>query len=537
MQMQVRGIDVSWHRGIVDWPAVRASGITFAFVKATEGTTFLDSMFYRNWSQLRKARILRGAYHFFRPAIDPVAQAHHYINRLEGVTYEFDLPPVLDVENSPVFVRDEFFRFSLAERQMRVMRWLDTVEQAMGRTPIIYTNPDTWLTSLGNSVQFSRFPLWIANYGVSAPNVPANNWGGRGWTLWQFTDRAAIPGVNGGQPPTDHNHYRGSLVEFYSWVGVAGLPELPPAITYGQLRGALTQVANKHGVGLGELLSGLNLTQVQLPHLNDQPYDGLPFPLQDIPEPYLSSLMTFVDLAIAGDGHEGGGYPLFEMSNQQVINGFYQAAEKLGLGGWQLLSSAGLTGLASNRQSLYSGPRLHEIPQLDQARLSALEAEFGLKNNEQGEGAAGDSIYPGVTNQMVINAVYKLAAIRGTAGWGLLQQLGFQFLVEKRAEPYAGPKLQAWKGVSPSEQAMLAAWLNISGMDAPYPGLLNQDVINLFYRAAAKLGVSGWGLLVKADLHSLASSPEMRNRVYVGNRIEDLSNLNAVERQALLQLL
>jgi lysozyme len=64
----VLGIDVSNHNPPVDWQAVKNANISFAFAKATEGATFKDITFARNWSGMKAAGIMRGAYHFFRPA-------------------------------------------------------------------------------------------------------------------------------------------------------------------------------------------------------------------------------------------------------------------------------------------------------------------------------------------------------------------------------------------------------------------------------------------------------------------------------------
>src|SRR5256885_5495590 len=67
----VHGVDVSGYQGSsINWSAARGAGIAFAFAKASEGTGFTDSSFAHNWSGMRAAGVVRGAYHFFRPAID-----------------------------------------------------------------------------------------------------------------------------------------------------------------------------------------------------------------------------------------------------------------------------------------------------------------------------------------------------------------------------------------------------------------------------------------------------------------------------------
>jgi Lyzozyme M1 (1,4-beta-N-acetylmuramidase) len=72
----IQGIDVSKYQGDVDWNAVSASGVKFAWIKATEGGDYLDSKFRQNWDLSRAAGVRRGAYHFVywcRPAEEQAA--------------------------------------------------------------------------------------------------------------------------------------------------------------------------------------------------------------------------------------------------------------------------------------------------------------------------------------------------------------------------------------------------------------------------------------------------------------------------------
>ena len=63
--------------------------------------------------------------------------------------------------------------------------------------PLIYTSPNFWLANMGNTRWFADhgYPLWIAHWGVSAPSVPADNWGGNGWTYWQWTSTGHVAGI------------------------------------------------------------------------------------------------------------------------------------------------------------------------------------------------------------------------------------------------------------------------------------------------------------------------------------------------------
>ncbi|HKN97283.1 MAG TPA: GH25 family lysozyme, partial [Pseudonocardiaceae bacterium] len=79
------GLDVSHHQGTVNWRAVAAEGATFAYLKATEGTTFVDGQFSRNAAGSRAAGLFRGAYHFALPdRSSGAAQADFFVNHGGG---------------------------------------------------------------------------------------------------------------------------------------------------------------------------------------------------------------------------------------------------------------------------------------------------------------------------------------------------------------------------------------------------------------------------------------------------------------------
>src|SRR3954471_21486658 len=93
---RMSGIDVSHYQQEIDWQQVRRVGVAFAFIKASEGINVSDPMFNHNWRGAKAARILRGAYHFFRPQLDAEAQVNLFLDRIQNDAGE--LPPVLDVE-------------------------------------------------------------------------------------------------------------------------------------------------------------------------------------------------------------------------------------------------------------------------------------------------------------------------------------------------------------------------------------------------------------------------------------------------------
>lgn len=190
-QYEVHGIDVSHHQQDIDWERVADQDIAFAFIKATEGATFRDSLFRNNWLQAKRAGIMRGGYHFFRPATDAHAQADQFIREVEMASG--DLPPVLDVE-----VLDGVDRVALLKN---MYIWLFRIEIAYGIKPIIYTNQKFYNRYLAG--YFDDYPLWIARYNALPPRLLGES----GWDFWQYGDRARIEGITG---PVDVNVYQGS---------------------------------------------------------------------------------------------------------------------------------------------------------------------------------------------------------------------------------------------------------------------------------------------------------------------------------------
>ncbi|HYH47785.1 MAG TPA: GH25 family lysozyme [Thermoanaerobaculia bacterium] len=194
---QLHGIDVSHYQGAVDWPAVAAGGMAFAFVKATQGTSSVDPLFSQNWNGVQAAGLLRGAYHFFQPGEDPAAQAAHFLSVVPCTAG--DLPPVLDVETAG--------SLTPAEIVQGIETWLAAVEAAAGCAPIVYTAPRFW-DSLGTAA-FGRFPLWVAEYGVSTPKLPA---GWTSWSFWQSSESGQAAGVHGN---VDLDVFQGSLEDLH----------------------------------------------------------------------------------------------------------------------------------------------------------------------------------------------------------------------------------------------------------------------------------------------------------------------------------
>lgn len=195
-QTTVKGLDV-YHGdnggNPINWTAVAKGGMSFAFVKATEGTTFVDSSFSTNWSGVKAAGMIRGAYHFFHSDLDPVAQATFFLKTV-GPIAESDLL-VLDLETTNSQTQATII--SHAETFMA------TVKNATGKLPLLYTSP-LFLASWGT---LNQYPLWVANYGVSCPDVPSA-W--KTYTFWQSTGTGTFSALSGN---VDLDTFNGTLAE------------------------------------------------------------------------------------------------------------------------------------------------------------------------------------------------------------------------------------------------------------------------------------------------------------------------------------
>lgn len=195
------GIDVSHWQGRIDWKRVRADGVRFVFAKATEAQSFVDPQYARNRYRAVAAGVHFSAYHYARPDRtyrDAIREADHFV-RTAKLTGRH-LLPVLDLESTGGLSPRRLFRWTQA--------WVRRVEAKLGVKPIIYTGFYFWRDSMGNSEWFARNGnrVWIAHWHVANPRIPAANWSGRGWTVWQRTNCGRVMGIRG---CVDVDLYRG----------------------------------------------------------------------------------------------------------------------------------------------------------------------------------------------------------------------------------------------------------------------------------------------------------------------------------------
>lgn len=451
--VRARGVDVNVYRGHVNWKKVIQTDVVFGIAKATQGIFLIDETFDANWVGMRRVNLIRGAYHFFLPKANAIAQANHYLSVVGDILHSTDLPPILDVEDYPLWVREAWRSLPVNTRISRIRQWLDRVEAVTGRVPMIYTSWSSWSAITGDSQAFTRYPLWVANYGVSSPNVPAGNWGGRGWLIWQFTEHGEVSGIN---PPTDINWYRASFEALKNFLGITGERKLAPSVTNGEMFAALRTTSEQLGLNLNQLLNRAGLPYIKESLNRNRPYDGPS--VEDLPlsGPEKQAITTALDDldTQAPEGVQAG------YTNQDMINIFYDAAKQLVIDGWTLIIRAGLASLADDRGGLYSGPEVDQMP-LNDKEKRALKAALGITTPEPPPPPPATT-YPGKTNQDIINLIFRAATPFTREPWEWVVQAGLESLATppaNRLKPYTGPRFEDLSGLSQTQRNALLAQL------------------------------------------------------------------------------
>jgi lysozyme len=195
-QYRVGGVDVSHHQGDIDWEALKADGVEFAYIKASEGENFNDPRFSRNWFAAEQAGMLRGAYHFFTLCRGGEAQARNFIRVVPKDPKA--LPPAIDAEHMGPCREGAAVRDVPAE----ITIYLKAVYAHYGKRPIIYTTRQFHDAHLAGKFVDERF--WIRSL-ILAPRFREQQ-----WAFWQYHNRGRRRGIAG---PVDLNVFRGTRSE------------------------------------------------------------------------------------------------------------------------------------------------------------------------------------------------------------------------------------------------------------------------------------------------------------------------------------
>ena len=187
------GIDVaSWQHPSgagIDFRSVLASGAQFVLIKASQGATYTNPYYAADRSAALAAGMIVGAYDYANPARSPSVEATHFLAVTGGRFATDTLPPVLDLEQTG--------GHSPAAVSAWALTWLRVVQHATGRVPMVYSNTYFITRQMSADPALAHYRLWYACYTDRMPQTGPGAWLRAGWTFWQYTPRAAIPGVQG----------------------------------------------------------------------------------------------------------------------------------------------------------------------------------------------------------------------------------------------------------------------------------------------------------------------------------------------------
>ena len=183
----IQGVDVSHFQGDIDWNVVKRQGISFAYIKATEGSSYVDSYLNQNYHGIRDTGLKYGFYHFLSMDSSPEKQFENFITSVSE--YHMDLIPAIDIE----WYGDE--RQNPPEKEAvlsTLFQMVSLFEQEYGQKPVVYTTQSYYYKYFyGEKLDF---PIWIRNVYFR----PFQD-----WTIWQYTDRAVLDGYSGDETYID----------------------------------------------------------------------------------------------------------------------------------------------------------------------------------------------------------------------------------------------------------------------------------------------------------------------------------------------
>ena len=196
----VRGVDVSHHNEPINWTQLKNEGITFAYIKSTEGMSHVDRNYMKNYRDAKQSHVKTGTYHFYTFCLDGEMQAQHFIRHT--TVGSADLIPAIDVEHSPVnrysndkdYIKKVVYELVKLEKEMH---------DHYGVRPIIYTNNDCYKLYIADN--FPENLIWMSDL-HNEPNIKDND-----WIIWQFSHTGNINGIKG---DIDLNYYRYSFRQF-----------------------------------------------------------------------------------------------------------------------------------------------------------------------------------------------------------------------------------------------------------------------------------------------------------------------------------
>lgn len=185
--LEYEGIDVSnWQKNI-DYAKVKNAGIKIVYIKASEGTTFIDPYLEKNYANAKANNLMIGFYHFLtaRTVSQAEAQASFFASVIEGK--EVDCKLAMDYE--------QFYGVSTDEINQIAVAFLRKLKQITKKDVIVYSNLNNLRNTFNKSVS-NEGNLWLAYYNNINNLIGVNS----AWDTYigiQYTSSGSIPGIQG----------------------------------------------------------------------------------------------------------------------------------------------------------------------------------------------------------------------------------------------------------------------------------------------------------------------------------------------------
>lgn len=179
-----QGIDVSSWQGNIDFGQVKNSGIQVVYIKSSEGASFVDPYFEQNYRNAKANGLLVGVYHYLtaRTTEQAIQQANFFVSLISNKAIDCRL--AMDFES--------FENLSIEQINSISLAFLNEVIRISGKEVVVYS--DTYNATNTFRGEITKFPLWVAEYGVEEP---ANNGNWNSWIGFQYTDVGEISGISG----------------------------------------------------------------------------------------------------------------------------------------------------------------------------------------------------------------------------------------------------------------------------------------------------------------------------------------------------
>lgn len=252
--MIYKGIDVSAYQGYIDYASVRNAGIDVVYIKASEGDYLEDPEFRNNYNNAKSNGLNIGFYHFVRARSEEEAirEAEFFSRVISGTEPNCRLAMDFEV----------FGSLGTYEINNISKVFLEKTQELTGKEMVIYSNTYDARTIFSYELA-SKYPLWVAQYGVS---IPSDNGKWENWVGFQYWDRGNVSGIDGN---VDLDRFTEGI--FLNSGGEVPKPidpspdEIKNVVYYTVKRGdTLSKIAELYGVTVEQIVE---LNNIQNPNL------------------------------------------------------------------------------------------------------------------------------------------------------------------------------------------------------------------------------------------------------------------------------